>query len=177
MRKLSGLLFIAISFILSGSYGQSSKTQKAIDDQKKAYEVLAQNAPPSMPPSDRIFMKATIGGRSWSAGHLIPETDTRTTSYRVYGEEGGVSISFYVYIDRRYLKPGLTHDFSEGSAVDFETNDEVVFYGGRKGKYVITKVDDAGFEGTFFFTANSVRSKNVIEVENGVFRFPFPKHS
>jgi hypothetical protein len=153
----------------------SGQSNKAVEDQKKAYQALAQYTPQGEAPRANLYMKASIDGKPWVADKLIPDPDTRSNSYRVSGSANDITIGFYVWVPR--LKAGDIIEFKEGHAADLTTTDDIGFYAGRKGKFIVTKVDADGFEGTFYFTANTVRGSQTHEITNGELRFPWPKRS
>jgi hypothetical protein len=118
-------------------------------------------------------MKATIDGKPWKATKLIRDESIGSNNYRVTGVGNETTIGFYVYLP--HLKVGDVTEFREDNAADFITNDEHSFYGARTGKFVITKLDEQGFEGTFYFTATTSSASKKYEVTGGSLRFPWAK--
>ena len=172
MKQIIATTLLSLLILISSCNGQS----KAMEDQKKAYEIMAKNKPKNSAPSDKIYMRCSIDGKSWSATELIPDPETGSSLYHLVGKTDDITIAFYVPGNRRYLLPGYTRKFGDGHNADFEkSNDDQVFYGGDKGTYAITKVDDDGFEGTFNFVASPLTGSKTFQVTNGVFRFPFAK--
>lgn len=170
MRHLSSFLFFGILAFLTQCSGQ---TKSVIEAQKLATEISEKTATPGESPSESIYMKAIIDGKSWTATKLIRDESRGSNNYRVTGTGDETTIGFYVYLP--HLKVGDITHFREDYAADFITHDENSFYGGRTGKFVITKLDDEGFEGTFYFTANTSSAPKKIEVTEGSLRFPFVK--
>lgn len=68
------------------------------------------------------------------------------------------------------MEAGKEIAFGENRAVDLFTDEETGIWGGRKGAIMITKVDDASAEGTFFFTADTGGTEKTIAVTDGFFR-------
>jgi len=170
MRYLTSLLFFSIPIFFTQCSGQ---TKSAIEAQKLANEISAKTATPGLAPSESLYMKATIDGKQWAATKLIPDESVGSNNYRVTGEGNETTIGFYIYVP--HLKVGDITRFGETNAADFMTNDEQVFYGARTGEFVITKLDDQGFEGTFYFTATTASVPKKFEVTSGSLRFPWPK--
>ena len=172
MKQISSIFLFTLLVFISSCNGQS----KAMEDQKKAYQILAKNSPKDHAPSDKLYMRCMIDGKPWAATELIPDPETGSSLYHLVGKTDNITIAFYVPGNRRYLLPGYTRKFGDGHNADFEkTPDDVVFYGGDKGTYAITKVDDDGFEGTFNFVASPLTGSKTFQVTDGVFRFPFAK--
>jgi len=169
MGRFKIFLFIGIMIFFSRCSGQSTRD----DAQKLANGIKEKMKPGEVSPGAGIYMKATINGKPWTATSLIPDKSTSSNDYRVTGTADETTIGFYIYMP--HIKVGSVEKFSENHAADFITNDEQVFYGARTGKFVITKLDDEGFEGTFFFTTTSSSSTKKFEVTNGFLRFPWAK--
>jgi hypothetical protein len=167
------MITLGIAFVFFASC--SGQSNKAVEDQKKAYQALQQYTPTGEAPRSDLHMKATIDGKPWVADKLIPDPDTRSNSYHVSGSANDIRIGFDVWVPR--LKAGDVIEFKEGHAADLTLSDDVGFYAGRTGKFTVTKVDGDGFEGTFYFTANTVRGPQKHEITNGELRFPWPKRS
>jgi hypothetical protein len=170
MRCLGPLLLFGVLVLFNNCTG---RTGSAVEAQKLANQILVKNAVPGESPNANLFMKAVIDDKEWTADKLIPDEDARSNSYRVTGSANGTTIGFYVYVP--HIKVGDTHNFGEGNAADFITDDENSFYGGRSGKFEVTKLDDDGFEGRFYFTASTVSAAKKHEVTEGVLRFPWAK--
>ncbi len=151
----------------------SGQTKTAIEAQKLANDITEKTSVPGESPGTDIYMKATIDGKPWTANKLIRDKSTGSNNYRVTGTGNGTTIGFYVYLP--HIKTGDVSKFYENNVADFITDDEQVFYGGRTGKFVITRLDDQGFEGTFYFTASSDNVSKKIEVTGGSLRFPWAK--
>lgn len=172
MRYVQTITSIIVFVCFASCSGQSNK---AVEDPKKVYQAIVANTPQGVPPRGDLYMKATIDGKPWVASRLIPDPDKRNDDYRVTGSTDDITIGFYVWVP--HLKAGDVTKFNENHAADFITNDDIAFYGGRTGKFTVTKVDADGFEGTFFFTANTVRGSGQHEITNGVLRFPWAKRN
>ena len=170
MRHLISLLFFGILIIFSKS---SCQTKQAADAKKLASEITEKTTTPGESPSESIYMKATIDGKPWKATKLIRDESIGSNNYRVTGVGNETTIGFYVYLP--HLKVNDVTEFREDNVADFITNDEHSFYGARTGKFVITKMDDQGFEGTFYFTATTSSVSKKFEVTSGSLRFPWAK--
>ena len=170
MRYLSQVLLFSILVLFTKCNGQAGS---AVEAQKLANEIREKTAVPGETPNANLYMKAVIDGKQWTADKLIPDDSRGSNNYRVTGSANGTTIGFYVYTPR--LQAGDISNFKEGNAADFITDDENTFYGGRTGKFVVTKVDDEGFEGTFHFTAATSSATKKYEVTEGVLRFPWVK--
>lgn len=151
----------------------SGQTKTAMEAQKLANEIREKSAIPGESPGENIYMKAIIDGKPWTATKLIRDNSVGSNDYRVTGTGNGTTIGFYIYLP--HIKTGDVSKFYEGNVADFITNDEHAFYGGRTGKFVVTKLDDQGFEGTFYFTASSNDVAKKFEVTGGSLRFPWAK--
>jgi len=173
MRQINGLLFLCTVFLFTSCHGQNTKAYN--DAKKLAGQISEKTNIPGVAPDEHIYMKATVDGKSWTADHLLPDQSTSSNEYRVQASGNGISIGFYVYTPR--LHSGSEENFKEGNAADLILDNTTVFYGGRKGRFVVTKVDEDGFEGNFFFTATSASSPgaSAVEVTEGTLRFPWPK--
>ena len=164
MKQTISILVLVIMFSYCGN--QSS----AIKDQQQAMEVLKSVTPGTVPTtSDGFTMKAKLNGKEWSATSMMPPV----APSRIIGYNNGEYISFPY--DRRNMVIGKKTTFTQDYAVDLTTDDDVKFWGGRKGEMLITKVDDNMAEGTFFFTASASGSTKTIEVTDGFFRILFAK--
>ncbi|HTE27514.1 DUF6252 domain-containing protein [Flavitalea sp.] len=170
MRHLISLSFFGILIFFSKCSGQ---TQQAAEAKKLAGEIAEKTNTPGEPSSETLYMKATIDGKPWKATRLIRDESVSSNNYRVTGTGNETTIGFYVYLP--HLKVGDVTEFREDHAADFITNDEHSFYGARTGKFVITKLDDQGFEGTFYFTATTSSVSKKFEVTAGSLRFPWAK--
>jgi hypothetical protein len=170
MRYLTSLLFFGVLIFFTQCSGQ---TGSAAEAKKLANAISEKTAIPGESPSESIYMKATIDGKQWTADKLIRDESVGSNNYRVTGVGNGSTIGFYVYVP--HLKVGDVTNFGESNAADFITDDENSFYGARTGKFVITKLDDQGFEGTFYFTATTTSATKKYEVTSGSFRFPWAK--
>jgi hypothetical protein len=151
----------------------SGQTKTAIEAQKLANQISEKTTIPGESPSENIYMKAVIDGKPWTATKLIRDNSTSSNNYRVTGTGNGTTIGFQIYMP--HIRTGDEFKFSENNAADFITDDEHAFYGGRSGKFVVTRLDDKGFEGIFYFTANSSGVSKKFEVTGGSFRFPWAK--
>ena len=171
MRQISGGIFVSVLLFLSSCHGQSTKAGE--DAIKLADQIKEKTNIPGVPPDEHIHMTATVDGKSWTADHLMPDRSTGSNEYRVQAAGNGISIGFYVYTP--HLKIGSEERFGESNAVDLIFDDRSGFYGGRKGRFVVTKVDDDGFEGNFYFTATTSGGPGTVEVKDGTLRFPWPK--
>ena len=169
-QPISVLVFFGISLFFIQCSGQTKTAKEA---QKLANEISEKTAVPGESPGENLYMKATIDGKPWTATKLIRDNSISSNNYRVTGTVNGTTIGFYVYLP--HLKAGDAARFYEGNVADFITNDENVFYGGSTGKFVVTKLDDQGFEGTFYFTAGSTGVSKKFEVTGGSLRFPWAK--
>ena len=167
MRFIHLLITFSALIFFSNCSGQSNK---AVEDQKKAYEALAKTAPRGEAPSAAIFLKATVNGKPWTATRVFREPDARSSYYLVSGESNGMTIGFNVY--HAHMKEGDVKDF--GANLAYLKDGESGFDGGKTGKVTITKVDDNGFEGTFYFTATSDYHPEIYKVTSGSFRSPWP---
>ncbi|HEY2648963.1 MAG TPA: hypothetical protein VGI38_07200 [Puia sp.] len=170
MRYLCPTLLFSILTLFTNCSGQSGS---AVDAQKLANQIRDKTAVPGESPGTNLYMKAVIDGKQWTADKLIPDESRASNNYRVTGSANGTTIGFYVYIP--HIHVGDVIKFSENFAADFITDDENSFYGGRTGKFVVTKLDDQGFEGTFNFTAATASAAKKYEVTQGVLRFPWVK--
>jgi hypothetical protein len=170
MRYFNIVLLFCVLILFTKCSGQ---TNNAVEAQKLANEIREKTAIPGESPSANLYMKAVIDGKQWTADKLIQDEDARSSNYHVNGSANGTSIAFYV--STSHIKAGDVCNFGENNAADFMTDDDNVFYGGRTGKFEVTRVDDAGFEGKFYFTASSVRAPKKFEVTEGVLRFPWAK--
>ena len=150
MRHFHFLFIFSILVLFTNCSGQ---TNNAVEAQKLANEIREKTAVPGESPNANLYMKAVINGKSWTADKLIPDEDKGSSNYHVNGSADGTTIAFYVYTT--HIKAGDVYKFGESNTADFITNDEVVFYGGRKGNFEVTKVDNEGFEGKFYFDATS----------------------
>ena len=168
MRFFSPLSLFCILVLFAKCSGQSS----AVQAQKLANEISEKTAVPGEAPGANLYMKAVINGKKWEADKLIPD-QSRSSEYRVTGAAKGTTIGFYVYIP--HITVGSETKFGESHAADFITDDENSFYGGRTGKFIITKVDEDGFEGTFYFTASTSSATKKYDITEGVLRFPWAK--
>jgi hypothetical protein len=169
-QPISLFLFCGICLFFVQCSGQA---KTAIEAQKLANEISDKTAIPGESPTGNIYMKAIINGKPWTASKLIRDNSIGSNNYRVTGTGNGTTIGFYVYLP--HLKAGDDARFYEGNVADFITDDENVFYGGSTGKFVVTKVDNQGFEGIFYFTASSKDVSKKFEVTGGSLRFPWPK--
>jgi len=170
MRHFNALLLFSVLVLFANCSGQ---TNSAVEAQKLANEISEKTAVPGESPNSNLYMKAVINGKQWAADRLIPDEDARSSNYHVNGSANGTTIAFYV--STSHIKMGDVHKFGESNAADFMTDDENVFYGGRTGNFEVTKVDDAGFEGKFYFDATSARAPAKFAVTEGVLRFPWAK--
>jgi hypothetical protein len=138
------------------------------DAQKKASEInsiTGQTPATENTDPDGAYLKATIDEKEWKASKMT--SYGAGSDYKlVSGEAKDITISFQIH------KPttGLEREFNENNVADFITDDG--FFGGKKGKVTVTKVDDKWIEGNFHFTASSDRSGKTYEVKNGFFRIP-----
>ena len=173
MRQINGLLFLCTLFLFTSCHGQNTKAYN--DAKKLAGQISEKTNIPGVAPDEHIYMKATVDGKSWTADHLLPDRDAGSNEYRVQGAGNGVTIGFYVYTPHLHI--GSEEKFKDGNAVDLILDNATVFYGGRKGRFVVTKVDNDGFEGNFLFTATSASSGGAtpVEVTEGTLRFPWAK--
>ena len=167
---ISGLVFCGICLFFIQCTGQTNTAKEA---QQLANKIKEKTDVPGEAPSANLFMKAVIDGTPWTATKLIRDNSIGSNNYRVTGTGNETTIGFYVYIP--HLKVGDVSKFYEANVADFITNDEHVFYGGRTGKFVVTKIDEEGFEGNFSFTASSEGQAKKFEVTNGSLRFPWAK--
>ena len=170
MRSLNPLLFLSILILFTKCNGQAGS---AVEAQKLANEIREKTSVPGESPNTNLFMKARIDGKEWTADKLIPDESKGSNNYRVTGSANGTSIGFYIYIP--HIKVGDVSKFGENNAADFITDDENSFYGGRTGKFTVTKLDNDGFEGTFVFTASTSSASKKYEVTEGQLRFPWVK--
>jgi Family of unknown function (DUF6252) len=170
MRCCNSLLILGVLVLFSNCSGH---TNSEVEAQKLANEIRDKTAVPGESPNANLFMKAVIDGNQWTADKLIPDEDAKSSNYHVNGSANGTSIAFYV--STSHIQAGDVHNFGETNAADFMTDDENVFYGGRTGKFEVTKVDEEGFEGKFNFNASSARAPKKFEVTEGVLRFPWAK--
>jgi Family of unknown function (DUF6252) len=167
MRFLNLLLPFSALVFFNCCSGQSNS---AVEDQKKAYDALAKAAPRGEAPSAAIFLEATVNGKPWTATRVFREPDARSSYCLVSGENNGITIGFNVY--HAHMKEGDIKDF--GANLCYLLDAEKSYDGGRAGKVTITKVDDNGFEGSFYFTASSTDQPEVYKVTSGSFRSPWP---
>ena len=151
----------------------SGQAKTAVEAQKLANEISSKSATPGESPNANIYMKAIIDGKPWTATKLIRDNSIGSNDYRVTGSGNGTTIGFNVYLP--HMKVGDVARFYENNVADFITDDEHAFYGGSTGKFVVTKLDDQGFEGTFYFTASSQAVAKKFEVTGGSLRFPWAK--
>jgi hypothetical protein len=170
MRSLHPFLLFSILVLFTKCSGQANN---AVEAQKLANQIREKTDVPGEAPGANLYMKAVIDGKQWTADKLIPDNSRGSNDYRVTGSANGTTIGFNVYIP--HIKVGDIAKFGENNAADFITDDENSFYGGRTGKFVVTKLDDQGFEGTFYFTASTSSAAKKYEVTEGVLRFPWAK--
>ncbi len=170
MRSLHPFLLFSILVLFTKCSGQANN---AVEAQKLANQIREKTDVPGEAPGANLYMKAVIDGKQWMADKLIPDNSRGSNDYRVTGSANGTTIGFNVYIP--HIKVGDIAKFGENNAADFITDDENSFYGGRTGKFVVTKLDDQGFEGTFYFTASNSSAAKKYEVTEGVLRFPWAK--
>jgi hypothetical protein len=157
MKKLS--IYVAAICLLNISCGQS-------DAQKKASEISGvTDQSPVTETTDAAFLKATIDGKEWQASKMT--SYGAGSDYKlVNGEAKDITVSFQIHRPTA----GLVREFRDDYVADLITDEG--FFGGRKGKVTVTKVDDKWIEGNFYFTANSDRSSKTYEVKNGLFKIP-----
>lgn len=157
MKKF--FIYVAAICLFNISCGQGDAEKKA----SEISSVVDQSS--ATPAADGAYLKATIDGKEWQAKKM---TDYRAGSdYKlVSGETGDFTITFQIH------KPttGLVREFRDDYVADLITDDG--FFGGKKGKLTVTKVDEKWIEGNFYFTATSDRSAKTYEVKNGLFRIP-----
>lgn len=168
MRCYTPLLLFFVLVLFTKCTGQTS----AVEAQKLANAIKEKTVVPGEAPNARLFMKAVIDGKKWEADKLLPDL-SRSSEYRVSGTSNGTTIGFYIYLP--HIHVGQESKFGELNAADFITEDETSFYGGRTGKFTVTKLDDDGFEGTFYFTAATSSTSKKYDVTGGVLRFPWAK--
>jgi hypothetical protein len=172
MRILNLLVLFSVLVLFIRCSGQANS---AVEDQKKAYEALAGTASRGEAPSSSIFLKCTINGKPWTATSVFRDPSAGSSYYLISGESSGITIGFNVY--HAHMKEGDVKDF--GSNLAYLMEGEKGFDGGKAGKVTITKVDDNGFEGTFYFTAKEITyetpSTKKYEVTNGAFRCPWAR--
>ncbi|HTL09929.1 MAG TPA: hypothetical protein VL307_16760 [Chitinophagaceae bacterium] len=167
---ISSLIIFGICLLFTQCSGQ---TKPAVEAQKLANKIEEKTAVPGEAPSAGMYMKAVIDGKPWTATKLVRDESRGSNNYRVTGTGNETTIGFYVYIP--HLKVGDVTKFYESHVADFITNDDQVFYGGRTGRFVVTKVDQDGFEGNFSFTATSSGVSKKFEVTEGSLRFPWAR--
>src|SRR5258706_15411640 len=97
MRNINLFLFIVILGFFIQCSGQ---TNSAVEDQKKAYEVLRAFEPPGESPNADIYMKAVVNGKPWTASKVIRDPSIGSSYYRVTGKSNGITIGFEVYYRR-----------------------------------------------------------------------------
>jgi len=164
--KLSIITILAITLISACQNSQQSEAKKLAGEIKDA---VAKNTPGFIATSkDQYWMSAKIDGKDWTASAMLPID--KSDSRRIQAENNGESIGFYIWM--RGLEAGKHLAFSESSAADLFTNDDVGIWGARSGEIIITKIDDVSLEGTFSFTATSSRSDKKLQVTEGRFRVP-----
>ena len=169
MRFLNPILLFSVLILFTKCTGQ---TGNAVEAQKLANEIKEKTAVPGEAPNTNLYMNALIDGKKWTADKLIPD-QSRSSEYRVTGSANGTTIGFYVYIP--HITVGQESKFGENNGADFITDDANTFYGGRTGKFIVTKLDDQGFEGKFYFTASTSSASKKYDVTEGVLRFPWGK--
>jgi hypothetical protein len=172
MRFLNSLLLFCLLTFLTRCSGQANT---AVDDQKKAYEALKALEPAGESPSAAIYLRAVVNGKPWTASKVVRDPTIGSSYYRVTGKSNGMTIGFDVYYRR--LKEGDVVGYGSNTAFVIEA--EQTYDGGNAGKITITKLDDDGFEGKFYFTATKTAdekgpSKTYV-VTDGIFRFPYAK--
>ena len=155
-------------FFLSSCSSQQSDPKKLAAGIKETVETT----PGSIPTREGgLTMKATIGGKAWTADGMIPAE----AAGRIVGSYNKISIS--LPYDRRDLYVGKKIKFSDHQAVDLFNNDEVGIWAGRKGEMIYTKVDADWAEGTFYFTGSTLEDSKTIAVTDGFFRIAVPKRN
>ena len=168
MRSLNLLLLFSALVFFTRCSGQANS---AVKDQKKAYDALAKTAPRGETPSTSIFLKATINEKPWTATRVFRDPSAGSSYYRISGESNGITIGFDVY--HAHMKEGDVKDF--GPNLAYLLDGENSFDSGKTGKVTITKVDNDGFEGNFYFTANSTYHPKTYTVTSGSFRCPWAR--
>ena len=157
------ILVVVAAIILSACGGNSA----AVEQAKRTQEMIKENTPGTVPTSATGFsMKAKVNGKEWVASTMMPPE----APARIIGYLNGESIS--LPYDRRDMVVGSKTNF-ETSAVDLFLNDDVGMWGGHKGEMEVTKVDENGAEGKFYFTATD--NNKTVEVTEGFFRVLFSK--
>jgi hypothetical protein len=156
------ILSTVMLFLLGSCNSQQTEAKKQAAAIKNA---IAQTRPGTVATKEGSWtMIATINGKKWIAGSIMPpEAAGRIIGY--YDEE-------YIGLpyDKRNMVVGKKITFREGNAVDLSTSDDIGLWGGRKGEMEITKVNGDWVEGTFYFTGSTSQSDKTIEVTDGFFR-------
>lgn len=171
-QSLTALMLLGVFLFMESCSGQS---QHSTDARTLANRIQEKTNAPGISPGADIFMKATIDGEPWTASKLIPDKEPGNSEYRVTGTGNNTTIGFYVYIP--HIKVGDVFKFNANHAADFITKDVNTFYGGSQGTFVVTALDDRGFEGTFNFTATTTGDSKTYKVTAGSLRFPWAKRN
>lgn len=153
--------------VITACNGQPGGVKKQAQQVKNAITEISPGTIPAQEGSWTIT--ARINGKRWAATSVMPpEVTGRIIGY--YEKE---------YIGLPYSKTdmiaGKKITINEDNAVDLSMNDGCL-YTNPQGTIEITKADEQGAEGKFFFSNTCISTKKETIVTDGFFRILFTKN-
>jgi len=147
----------------SGVQSDAAKQSELIN------KTIEENSPGSIATGENgYYMKAKLDGKEWSASHMMPHNDERSSFKMIHAENAGDVIKLQLW--KKRIEVGKKVPFSETNMANLFIEGDPNMYGGQSGEIEIIKFDDKWIEGTFHFTARSSSSGAEIEVTEGRFR-------
>ncbi len=132
-------------------------------------KTMKENTPGAIATSDNgYYMKAKVDGKDWSATHMVPDNDERSSYKMIRRENDGDNINFQLW--KQGVEVGKKRAFSETNAAGIFLANDAALISGQTGEVEITKFDEQWLEGTFHFTATNSSSNKKVEVTDGRFR-------
>jgi hypothetical protein len=164
MKQNLSFFSIAFSIILLSCNSTQNDAAKQAEQIQAA---VKENTPGTVPTSESgYYMKAKINGKDWIAKDMLPNNNEDTRP--IFGEADGKKISFTIWM--QHPKEGRDETFAEGNVAELMGFEDVATCDAKKGKAIVTKIDDHAIEGTFFMTGTSHEPDKTLEVTDGFFR-------
>lgn len=164
------LFIFSISLLILPFTGCNNAARSEAQQQADLIQkTMKENTPGAIATSETgYYMKAKIDGKEWSATHMVPDNDERSSMKMIRGENDGDNINFQLW--KQGVEVGKKRSFSETNAAGIFIADDPELISGQTGEVEITKLDEQWLEGTFHFTATSGSSNKKVEVTDGRFR-------
>lgn len=164
------LFIFCISLLVIPFAGCDNGAQnEAVKQADLIQKTMKENSPGTIATSDNgYYMTAKIDGKEWSASHMVPDNDERSSYKMIRGENDGDNINFQLW--KQGVEVGKKRTFSETNAAGIFIADDPALISGQAGEVEITRLDEQWLEGTYHFTATSGNSNKKVEVTDGRFR-------